>query len=72
MIMKNNMGNTDRIIRVLVAAVIAVLFINDSITGILAYVLLGVGAIFLLTSLVGSCPLYSLSGINTCRVKKTN
>ena len=70
--MKNNMGNTDRIIRVLVAAVIAVLFINNSITGILAYVLLGVGAIFLLTSLVGSCPLYSLLGINTCRVKKTN
>ncbi len=72
MIMKNNMGNTDRIIRVLVSAVIAVLFINNSITGILAYVLLGVGAIFLLTSLVGSCPLYSLFGINTCRVKKTN
>ena len=70
--MKNNMGNTDRIIRVLVAAVIAVLFINNSITGILAYVLLGVGVIFLLTSLVGSCPLYSLLGINTCRVKKTN
>ena len=72
MIMKNSMGNTDRIIRVLVAAVIAVLFINNSITGILAYVLLGVGAIFLLTSLGGSCPLYSLIGINTCRAKKTN
>ena len=70
--MKNNMGNTDRIIRVLVAAVIAVLFINNTVTGILAYVLLAVGAIFLLTSLVGSCPLYSLLGINTCRVKKTN
>ncbi len=70
--MKNNMGNTDRIIRVLVAAVIAVLFINNAITGIFAYTLLAVGAIFLLTSLVGSCPLYSLLGINTCRVKKTN
>lgn len=70
--MKNNMGNTDRIIRVLVAAVIAVLFINNTITGIFAYILLAVGAIFLLTSLVGSCPLYSLLGINTCRVKKKN
>lgn len=69
--MKQNMGNTDRIIRVLVAAVIAVLFINNSITGIFAYILLGVGAIFLLTSLVGSCPLYSLLGINTCGGKKT-
>lgn len=70
--MKNNMGNTDRIIRVLIAAVIAILFINNTITGVLAYVLLVVGIIFLLTSLVGSCPLYSFLGINTCRVKKTN
>ena len=70
--MKNNMGNTDRIIRVLIAAVIAVLFINNAITGVFAYILLAVGAIFLLTSLVGSCPLYSLFGINTCRVKKIN
>ncbi len=68
--MKNNMGNSDRIIRVLAAAVIAVLFINNTVTGVLAYVLLAVGAIFLLTSLAGSCPLYSLFGINTCRVKK--
>lgn len=70
--MKNNMGNTDRIIRVLIAAVIAILFINNTITGVLAYVLLVAGIIFLLTSLVGSCPLYSFLGINTCRVKKTN
>lgn len=70
--MKNNMGNTDRIIRVVIAAVIAILFINNIITGVLAYVLLVVGVIFLLTSLVGSCPLYSFLGINTCRFKKTN
>ena len=66
------MGNTDRIIRVVIAAVIAILFINNIITGVLAYVLLVVGIVFLLTSLVGSCPLYSFLGINTCRVKKTN
>ena len=49
--MNHNMGNSDRIIRVLAAAVIAVLFINNTVTGVLAYVLLAVGAIFLLTSL---------------------
>lgn len=70
--MKNNMGNTDRIIRVVIAAVIAILYINHTITGVLAYVLLVVGVIFLLTSLVGSCPLYSFLGINSCRVKKIN
>jgi len=68
--MKKNMGNADRVIRILVAAVIAVLYFTGNISGILAYVLLGIGAIFLLTSLVGSCPLYSVFGMNTCRVKK--
>ena len=68
--MKKNMGNADRVIRILAAAVIAVLYFTGNISGTLAYVLLGVGAIFLLTSLVGSCPLYSVFGMNTCRVKK--
>ena len=68
--MKQNMGSADRIIRVLAAAVIAILFITNTITGTPGYILLGVGCIFLLTSLVGSCPLYSLLGINTCKVKK--
>lgn len=70
--MKKNMGNTDRIIRVLVAAVIAILYINNTITGTLAYILLAVSGIFVLTSLVGSCPLYSLFGINSCPVKKVD
>ena len=69
--MRQNMGNTDRIIRVLIAAVIAALYFTNTITGTLAYILLAVGVIFLLTSFIGSCPLYSLFGINTCKVKKT-
>lgn len=68
--MKKNMGNADRIIRILIAAAIAVLYFTNNISGTLAYILLGVGAIFLLTSLVGSCPLYSVFGLNTCKVKK--
>ena len=47
------MGNADRIIRVLIAAIIAVLYITNTVTGTLAYVLLALGGIFLLTSLVG-------------------
>jgi len=70
--MKQNMGNTDRIVRVLAAAAIAVLYFTNTVTGALAYVLLAVGVIFLLTSLVGSCPLYSLFGISTCRVQQQN
>lgn len=69
--MKKNMGNADRIIRVLIAAVIAVLFFTNVITGTLAYVLLALAAIFILTSLVGTCPLYMPFGLNTCANKPT-
>ncbi len=68
--MKQNMGNTDRIVRILAAIVIAVLYFTNTITGTLGYVLLGVASIFLLTSLISFCPLYSLLGMNTCQVKK--
>ncbi|TNE74798.1 MAG: DUF2892 domain-containing protein [Bacteroidetes bacterium] len=65
--MKKNMGNVDRIIRVLLAAVIAVLFFMKVISGTLGYVLLGLGGIFLLTSLISFCPLYAPFGIKTCK-----
>ncbi len=68
--MKQNMGNTDRIVRILAAIVIAVLYFTNTITGTLGYVLLGIASIFLLTSLINFCPLYSLFGMNTCQVKK--
>ena len=68
--MKQNMGNTDRIVRILAAIAIAVLYFTNTITGTFGYLLLGVASIFLLTSLISFCPLYSLFGINTCQVKK--
>jgi hypothetical protein len=64
--MKKNMGTFDRIIRFVIAAVIGVLYFTATISGTLAIVLLIIGAIFVLTSLVGFCPLYSLLGINSC------
>ncbi len=70
--MKRNMGNADRIFRFLVAAVIAVLYFLNVISGTVAIVLLVVAGIFILTSLVSVCPLYSLFGISTCPVKKTS
>ena len=69
--MKRNMGNADRIIRVLIAAVIAVLYFTNVITGTLAYVLLALGGIFVLTSLVSFCPLYVPFKISTCPKKQT-
>lgn len=68
--MKVNMGGIDRILRVVVAVVIAVLFFTKVITGTLGIVLLVAAGIFLLTSLVGTCPLYLPFGLSTLRKKK--
>jgi hypothetical protein len=68
--MKTNMGSLDRIIRILLAAVMSVLYFTNSITGVLGIVLLAMSAVFVLTSLVGFCPLYTLVGFSTCPKKK--
>ena len=68
--MKKNMGSADRIFRILIAVVIAVLYWQGIITGTLAILLLVVGGIFLLTSIVSLCPLYSVIGMNTCKIKE--
>lgn len=68
--MKKNMGSTDKIIRVLVAIAVAVLIYFDVVQGTLAYVLMAVAGIFVLTSLVSFCPLYGIFGLNTCKVKQ--
>jgi uncharacterized membrane protein YtjA (UPF0391 family) len=68
--MKKNMGNTDRIIRTLIAVIAAYLYFSGTIAGTLGIVLLVVAIVFLLTSLVSFCPLYTMFGMNTCAVKK--
>jgi hypothetical protein len=64
--MKKNMGTIDRSIRVALAIGMVVLFAMQIVEGALGYVLLGVAGIFVLTSLVSFCPLYTLVGIRTC------
>jgi hypothetical protein len=56
--MKQNMGTIDRVIRLILVAVVAALYFTGQISGTLAIVLGVVAVIFLLTSLVGFCPLY--------------
>ena len=60
------MGNIDRIIRVAIAALIAVLFFTNVISGTLGIVLLVLAGVFVLTSLVSFCPLYLPFGLSTC------
>jgi Protein of unknown function (DUF2892) len=70
--MKRNMGNTDRFIRILVAAVIGVLYYTNIISGTVGIVLLVLAGVFVLTSLISFCPLYSLFGFSTCPLKKAS
>ncbi|MBK9014980.1 MAG: DUF2892 domain-containing protein [Saprospiraceae bacterium] len=68
--MKKNMGSTDRIIRVILAAVMAVLYFTGTVTGTLGLVLLILAVVFLATSFISFCPLYLPFGISTSSEKK--
>lgn len=67
--MKKNMGSTDKIVRILVAVVIGILFYTNVITGTLGIILLILAAIFVATSFISFCPLYLPFGISTCKIK---
>ena len=68
--MKKNMSSADKIIRVLLAILIAILYFTNQITGIAAIVLGVLALIFLLTGLIGFCPLYAPFKFST--LKKVN
>lgn len=68
--MKKNMGAADRIIRLVIAIVFTALYFTNTVTGTFGIVLLVLGIVFVLTSLVSFCPLYTLVGLNTCPAKK--
>lgn len=67
--MKKNMGNLDRILRILVATVLVILFFTDVISGTWGIIALILAGIFVLTSVLSFCPLYWPFGIKTVREK---
>lgn len=60
-----NMGTADRIIRSLLAITFLLLYINGVTTGTIGIVLVVVSLVFLGTSLISFCPLYTILGIST-------
>lgn len=62
---KKNMGTLDRIIRLLIAAVIVVLYFTGNISGLAAIILGILAVVFVATSLVSFCPLYIPLGLST-------
>lgn len=67
--MKKNMGTADKVIRILVAVIIGVLYFTNIISGTLAIILGVLAAVFVLTSFISFCPLYLPFGISTFRKK---
>ncbi len=64
------MGSADKILRIAIAVIVAVLYFTGVISGMLGTILLVLAVVFLLTSLVGFCPLYTIFGIKTCKVSE--
>ncbi|EAZ80129.1 YgaP family membrane protein [Algoriphagus machipongonensis] len=64
--MKRNMGNADRVIRLVVAAILVGVYYLGVFNDTVGYLLLAVAAIFTFTSIVSICPLYAIFGIKTC------
>ncbi len=68
--MKKNMGLIDRIVRILAAVVVVVLYFTNQISGTAAIILLAIAGVFILTSLISVCPLYLPLGISTLKKKE--
>ena len=63
--MKTNESGLDRIIRVILGIALLALYFTGTVTGVLGIIFIVVGAIALLTGVVGFCPLYMLLKLNT-------
>lgn len=65
--MKKNMGTIDRGIRILLAVIVAILYLIGSITGVAAIILGILAVVVLTTGLTGFCPLYVPLKISTMK-----
>jgi fatty acid desaturase len=65
--MKKNMGSTDKLIRVIIAIIVAVLYFAGTLTGTIGIIALVIAGVFFVTSLVSFCPLYTILEISTCK-----
>lgn len=68
--MKRNINNIDKIIRVIIAIAIAVLYYYNYITGTLGVVLMVAAIVLLITVFINFCPIYKALGISSFKTKK--
>ena len=68
--MKKNVGNGDRFLRIMIGIIALILVMANVVEGTMMWIALVVGVIMVVTSSIQICPLYSVFGINTCKVKE--
>ena len=66
--MKKNIGSTDKIIRLTASAILVYLYSTQIVDGTVGMILLGVAFTLTTTSFINFCPLYSVMGINSCKI----
>jgi len=64
-VMSKNMASWDRIVRIVLALVFVGLIVTGTVSGWLAIVLGILAAVFVVTSLIGFCPLYAPLHLST-------
>ena len=64
--MKKNMSHADRWVRVILAAIFAILYFSGTVQGTLGLILLVLGGVFIITAIFRVCPLYMPFGLSTC------
>ncbi|WP_036155410.1 YgaP family membrane protein [Maribacter forsetii] len=68
--MRKNLGSTDRFIRLFIAVALLTTFYTETVTGTIGYIMAAVAGVLIFTTFISFCPIYSLLGINSCKVKK--
>jgi hypothetical protein len=63
--MLKNIGSSDRVIRIVLALAIILLYLTNKISGIAAIILGVIAIVLLLTSFISYCPLYVPFKIST-------
>ena len=67
--MKKNIGNGDRFLRIMIGIIALILVMGNVVEGTVMWITLAIGILMVFTSSIQFCPLYTLLGFSTCKVK---
>ena len=62
---EKNVGMIDRVIRIIFGIILMYLLVGNMVAAPWSYLVALIGLILLVTGIVGTCPLYSILGMNT-------